>query len=303
MQFNEGVSNGMTSIEIFPLSDAIGAEIRGIDLRKPLTEESIRIVKQAWFDHLIVLFRDQKLTYEQQKAFATHFGEVAKRGGDRGSPQEKAAGEGVMLVTNIREKGKPIGTLPDGEMMFHSDTPYTEKPLKASMLYAIEIPSRGGETLFCNCYRVAASLPENVKKQIAGRKALHIFDYQVTHIPEGGFDRTDLPNFEHPVFRKNPDTNRTSLYVSELMTAEIVGLPDKESRALLEILFTYLRNEEFIYQHVWQPGDLLMWDNRCCNHARKDFPANERRLLRRLTIKENLPVIMGDPPYRATKPL
>ena len=144
MQFNEGVSNGMTSIEIFPLSDAIGAEIRGIDLRKPLTEESIRIVKQAWFDHLIVLFRDQKLTYEQQKAFATHFGEVAKRGGDRGSPQEKAAGEGVMLVTNIREKGKPIGTLPDGE----TTSPAAASGLTSSVMNRSALPSRASFAAF-----------------------------------------------------------------------------------------------------------------------------------------------------------
>ena len=291
----------MTSIEILPLSDPIGAEIRGLDLRTPLTEENIRMVKQVWFDHLIILFRDQTLTYGQQKKFASYFGEVAKRGGDRGSPQEKTAGDGVMLVTNIRDNGKPIGTLPDGEMMFHSDTPYTENPLKASMLYAIEIPSWGGETLFCNCYSVAAALPEDVKRRLGGRKALHVFDYQVTHIPEGGFDQTTLPNYMHPVFRKHPDTDRTSLYVSELMTSKIVELPDEESQALLNVLFAHLRKDEFIYEHAWQPGDLLMWDNRCCNHARNDFPANERRLLRRLTIRENHPVMMGDPPYRAAK--
>ena len=286
----------MSGIDILPLSDAIGAEIRGLDLRQPLTPENVRLVEQAWFDHLIVLFRDQDLSYDHQRNFAAYFGEVAKRGGDRGSNAEKAEGEGVMLVSNIREDGKPIGTLPDGEMMFHSDTPYTENPLKATLLYAIEVPSRGGETLFSNCYRAAEALPGNVKQQLAGRMALHVFEYQVTQTPDGGFDRATLPHFAHPVFRKHPDTGRTSLYVSELMTDEIIGLPAAENRGLLEMLFAHLRKEEFIHEHSWRPGDLLMWDNRCCNHARNDFPRDERRLLRRLTLREDQPVMMGDPP-------
>jgi taurine dioxygenase len=279
----------MPGIEVIPLSDAIGAEIRGIDLRDPLSDEAIRIVRQAWFDHLIVLFRDQDISYEHQRNFATCFGEVAKRGGNRGSAAEKSAGEGVMLITNIRENGEPIGTLPDGEMMFHSDTPYNEYPLKATLLYALEIPSWGGETLFSNCYKAAEALP-------AGRKALHVFDYQVTHKPRDGFDRRKHPHFAHPLFRKHPETGRSSLYVSELMTDEIIGLPEGESRNLLDQLFSILRKDEFIHAHAWRPGDLLMWDNRCCNHARNDFPKDQRRLLRRLTLRDEHPVMMGEPP-------
>ena len=290
----------MPDIEIVPLSDAMGAEIRGIDLRQPLNEQARRVVTQAWFDHVIILFRDQDISFEQQRDFAANFGDVAKRGGDRGSPEEKAAGEGVMLVTNIRKDGRQIGTLPDGEMMFHSDTPYTEKPLKATMLYAIEIPSWGGETLFSNCYKAAETLPQEIKQRLAGRNAMHVFDYEVTQTPDGGFDRSTLPHFAHPVFRQHPDTGRTSLYVSELMTNEIIGLPDAESRDLLDTLFAHLRKDAFRYEHSWRPGDLLMWDNRCCNHARNDFPHDERRLLRRLTIREDHPVTMGDPPYLET---
>lgn len=286
----------MPDLEILPLSDALGAEIRGVDLRKPLTQDNIGVITQAWLDHLVILFRGQGLSYDHQRNFAAHFGEVAKRGGDRGSKAEKAEGEGVMLVSNIREDGKPIGTLPDGEMMFHSDTPYTENPLKATLLYAMEVPSKGGETLFANCYKAAKTLPDEIKRQLAGRMAMHVFDYQVTHTPAGGFDRSTLPHFAHPVFRQHPDTGRSSLYVSELMTDEIIGLPVDESRLLLNQLFAHLRKVEFIYEHAWRPGDLLMWDNRCCNHARNDFPRDERRLLRRLTVKEDQPVLMGDPP-------
>ena len=285
----------MSEIEIVPLSDAMGAEIKGVDLRAPLSGDILQAVKQAWFDHVIILFRDQDLSYQQQRDFAAYFGDVAKRGGDRGSPEEKAAGDGVMVITNIRENGRQIGTLPDGEMMFHSDTPYTENPLKATMLYAIDIPSWGGETLFSNCCKAAETLPQEIKQRLAGRNAMHVFDYEITQTPDGGFDRSTLPHFARPVFRRHPDTGRTSLYVSELMTNEIIGLPDAESRDLLDALFAHLRKDSFRYEHSWRPGDLLMWDNRCCNHARNDFPRDERRLLRRLTIREEHPVAMGDP--------
>jgi taurine dioxygenase len=287
----------MPGIEIVPLSDALGAEIRGVNLQQGLTKETTRVVEQAWYDHLIILFRDQDLTYQQQRSFAENFGTLGKRHGDGGTAAEKAAGEGVMLISNIRENGKQIGTLPDGEMMFHSDTPYNEHPIKATMLYAIDIPSWGGETLFSNCYKAAEALPEDVIRRVSGRHARHIFDYEVRFKPESGFDPTSHPHAIHPVFRKHPESGRSSLFASELMTDTIIGLPDDESRELLELMFSVLRRNDFIHAHTWRPGDLLMWDNRCCNHARNDFPRDERRLLRRLTLEDEHPVLMGDPPY------
>jgi taurine dioxygenase len=202
-----------------------------------------------------------------------------------------------MLVTNIREGGKPIGRLPDGEMMFHSDTPYVERPDKATILYAIEITSSGGHTLFGNSYAAAETLPEDVKRRLAGRRAMQVYEYGTT-IKGAKYDRERFPYFAHPVFRRHPATGKSALYVSELMTEEIVGLPQEESDALLEFLFTHQRNPAFIYEHVWKPGDLLMWDNRCTIHARTDFPRDERRLLRRLTVQDEHPVLEGEPPYR-----
>ncbi|MBT5455121.1 MAG: TauD/TfdA family dioxygenase, partial [Rhodospirillaceae bacterium] len=110
----------MTKFDIIPLSDALGAEIRGLDLREKLDAETISAVEQAWYDHIVLAFRDQDLTIEQQRAFASQLGSLAPRGGEGGTKHEQAISENVMLVTNIRENGKPIGTLPDGEMMFHS---------------------------------------------------------------------------------------------------------------------------------------------------------------------------------------
>jgi taurine dioxygenase len=288
----------MSQIEIIPLCDAIGAEIRNVDLREPLTKEAARIIEQAWYDHVIILFRDQDLTLDQQKAFAANFGELAIRAREGATVEERALGENVMLISNIRENGRQIGKLPDGEMMFHSDTPYFENPQKATILYAIEVPTEGGETLFSNSYKVAESLPEDVKHRLAGRKALQIYDYNTDDVPTGNFDRSQHPNFAHPVFRKHPETGRTSLFVSELMTDEIIGLPEDESRKMLKLLFDHQRNDAFVYAHAWRPGDLLMWDNRCSVHARNDFPSHQRRLLRRLTLYDEHPVLMGEPPYR-----
>lgn len=288
----------MSAIEIIPLSDAIGAEIRNVDLREPLTDAAVRTIEQAWYDHVIVLFRDQEITLEQQKSFAANFGEIAVRVREGTTRAEREMGENVMLISNIRENGEQIGKLPDGEMMFHSDTPYMENPQKATLLYAIEVPTKGGETLFSNSYKVAETLPEDVKRRIAGRKALQIYDYNTDDVPTGNFDRSKHPHFEHPIFRKHPETGRTSLYVSELMTDEIIGLPEDESRQLLQSLFAHQRRQEFVYAHAWRPGDLLMWDNRCSVHARNDFPGDQRRLLRRITLYDEQPVMMGEPPYR-----
>ena len=127
---------------------------------------------------------------------------------------------------------------------------------------------------------------------------MQIYDYNTDDVPTGNFDRAQHPHFEHPIFRKHPETGRTSLYVSELMTDEIIGLPEAESRQLLQNLFEHQRRDEFVFAHAWRPGDLLMWDNRCSVHARNDFPSDQRRLLRRLTLYDEHPVLAGEPPYR-----
>ena len=286
----------MAEIDVIPLSDAIGAEVRGLDLREPLDGATRDAVEQAWYDHIVLAFRDQDLSFDQQKDFARQFGDISVRGGDSATAQEKALSENVMLVSNIRENGKPIGTLPDGEMMFHSDTPYFEDPRKATLLYAVEVPSRGGETKFSNSYRVAETLPEEIKRKLAGKKAMQIYDYGTQHKGADSYDFDRHPHFAHPVFRKHPETGRTSLFVSELMTVRIEGLPADESDEILDFLFRHQEKDAFVYAHSWRPGDLLMWDNRCSVHARNDFPSDERRLLRRLTLSDEHPVLMGDPP-------
>ncbi len=224
--------------------------------------------------------RDQVLSEEDQVRFAECFGAPAKTINVNNTGKHPA----VMLISNIRKDGKPIGALPDGEMHFHTDQCYIEKLAAASMLYAIEVPSVGGNTLFANAYLAYETLPAEIKRRIDGRKAVNAYDYDYTSTMRGTRLRDGVPNYAHPVVRTHPATGRKALYVNRLMTIAIEDLPEAESDELLNFLFDHQEQRQFVYEHVWRVGDILMWDNRCTLHARTDFSSAERRLMRRITI-------------------
>jgi taurine dioxygenase len=170
-------------------------------------------------------------------------------------------------------------------MQFHSDQCYQERPAMGTMLYAIEIPAEGGNTLFANCYQAYETLPDDVKRRIEGLKALHVYDYNLAPTHRSRVIADESPKWVHPMVRIHPATGRRALYVNRLMTARIEGLPQKQSDELLEMLFDHMEQPQFIYEHVWRPGDVVMWDNRCALHARTSFDPSETRLLRRITLK------------------
>jgi taurine dioxygenase len=263
-----------------PLSPALGAELVGVDLSKPLSDAQFAAIQDCWHGNLILLLRNQHLTEDDQVRFAERFGPLAVSHTRRFTTANPA----VMIISNIRENGKQIGALPDGEMQFHSDQCYQEKPAMASMLYAIEIPSTGGNTLFANAYRAYETLSAEIKQRLDGRKAIHAYDYDSASTKRGTLIKQGVPYFAHPAVRTHPATGRKALYVNRLMTIAIEGLPEAESNELLNFLFAHQENPDFIYQHVWRVGDLLMWDNRCALHARTDFSTGERRLMRRVTV-------------------
>ena len=268
------------------LSAALGAEIVSIDLRQQMDDRTFAQVLHTWHQNLVLLLRDQDLSEEDQVRFAERFGPPAvihTRQFVRNHPA-------VMLISNIREDGKSIGALPDGEMHFHTDQCHQERPAMASMLYAIEVPSVGGNTLFANCYMAYETLPAEIKRRIDGRKALNAYDYDSAATKRGTRLAPGVPSYVHPVVRTHPATGRKALYVNRLMTVRIEGIPANESEELLQFLFDHQERPEFIYEHVWRVGDLVMWDNRCTLHARTDFSADERRLLRRVTILGEKPV-------------
>ena len=185
----------------------------------------------------------------------------------------------IALISNILdENGKPIGALGDGEMWFHHDNSFTLAPDKATFLYAVELPSEGGHTLFGNCYRAYDELPEELRKEIVGRRVLQVYDYTVREVPDTT-NLGDVPHCWQPAVVKHPVSGRNALYVDRLMSAAIDGMGPGDGKALLEKLFPYVERTD--YEHVWQPGDYVIWDNRCSVHARTDFSADQRRLLKR----------------------
>jgi taurine dioxygenase len=281
-----GLKAAQRVIGVQTLSPALGAQIVGVDLRAEIDDVCTKQMLDAWHQHLVILLRNQKLTEDDQVRFAERFGPPAKIHTGQFVQRHPA----VMLISNIREDGKPIGALPDGEMEFHTDQCHQERPAMASLLYAIEVPSKGGNTLFANAYMAYETLPDDIKRRLEGRKALNAYDYDSaatirgTEVPEGA------PSYWHPAVRTHPATGRKALYVNRLMTRKLEGLPPQESEELLNYLFDHQEQPQFVYEHVWRVGDILMWDNRCTLHARTDFSPDERRLMRRVTILGEKPV-------------
>src|SRR6266508_5010419 len=236
------------------LSPALGAEIMGVDLRQPLSDQTFKQIQDIWHENLVILLRDQKLSEEDQVRFAERFGALATIHTKQFVRKHPA----VMLISNIREDGKQIGALPDGEMHFHSDQCHQEKPATASLLYALEVPSKGGNTLFANAYEAYETLPEDLKRKIKDRKALNAYDYDSAATQRGTKVKEGVPSYAHPAVRTHPVTGRKALYVNRLMTVRIEGLSDAESEELLQRLFDHQEQPQFIYEHVWRPGDILM---------------------------------------------
>jgi taurine dioxygenase len=280
-------------LTVTPFTAPLGAEITGVDLRKPLDQYSIDRIHAAWLEHIVLVFRDQDLSKDQQVDFAAQFGII----GDRATPKElqNEIDHGydgkIMLVTNIRdEKGNPIGTLPDGEMWFHHDQSYMSAPCKATLLHAIELPSVGGNTKFANMYLAYENVPKALRDKLRGRTVLQAYNRStvIRVDPEDGLD--GIAHQWQPIFVKHPETGRSALYVSHLISSQIEGMDRTESDAILEELIGIAEDPALVYEHVWRDGDLVMWDNRCSTHARTDFPPEETRLLRRCTL-EGSPMI------------
>lgn len=274
-------------LSIVPLHQALGAEIRGVDLARPLDAATAQAIVQAFDQYIVLVFRGQELSEADQLRTAGYFGPVAHRrrpvggagpGGDYESP--------FMLVSNIVTDGKPIGAFGDGEMWFHHDTSYYPEPHRATLLYALQLPSFGGNTCFSNMYRAYDNIPSALRDRLEERKVLQMHDYKRRErIELATADLTRIRHHEQPIFVTHPATGRKALYVSRLMSAAIVGLPSDESAEILDRLFEISEDRSIVFEHEWKLGDLVIWDNWCSIHARQDFPRDQQRLLRRLTIE------------------
>ena len=277
------------TLSVVPMHPIVGAEIKGVDLTKPVDEATRAQIRKAFEDHVVVVFRGQDLSDDDQVRAGEIFGKVVIRerpkvgdlsmqGGDWQTP--------FMFVTNIVENGKPLGSFGDGEMWFHHDTSYYEEPHRATLLYSQKLTSWGGETCFANQYAAYDRIPRPLRDKLEGRKVLQMHDYKRRERLD--LDTVDLGKVRHyvqPIFITHPATGRKSLYVSRLMTARIEGMPRAESEKILAELFDISEDPEIVYEHKWKLGDLVVWDNWCSIHMRKDFPREEPRLMRRITIE------------------
>jgi taurine dioxygenase len=277
----------MTRFEVVPLTRHIGAEIRGIDLREGLDGDTVKAIRAAWLKHLVLVFRGQHFGQEDLIRATAYFGEIGPmsrpakyfpKGYEKLLPN-------IMLISNIRENGEVIGALPDGEMNFHHDMIHNEMPHNATLLYSVEIPSHGGDTLFASGYAAYDTLDPAIRARLETRRALNHYNYGTTIRGDTSKAVEAFAQAVHPVFRTHDETGRKAVYVDRLMTVKVIDMPATESDELLNAVFDHSEKPEFVYRHVWRLGDLIVWDNRCSSHARDDFPADQRRLLLRTTVK------------------
>ena len=265
-----------------PLSGALAAEIDGVDLAA-LDDDGFAKIRHALLDHQVIVFRHQHLTIEQQKAFGRRFGPLYVH------PYLTAVSGHPEVVEIVKEPGraKNFGG------SWHADLTYLERPMMGAVLYALDAPPSGGDTLFASMYAAWEALSPGLRAVLAGLRAVHDDGRTGYFQPErvGAMTVRETTQegavgtaFAHPVVHTHPDTGRQALLVSELVTTHFAGMSVEESRPLLRFLFAHLQRPEFICRVRWEKGTVVVWDNRCTQHlAINDYP-DYRRVMRRVLI-------------------
>lgn len=278
-----------TEIQIRPVAGSLGAEISGIDLGADLTNQQFDEIHKAFLDHHVIFFRDQRtLTPDRHKSFARRFGTLNVHpyvSGMKGHPE---------LMEIVKE--------PEDKLNFgggwHSDMSFQEQPALGSILYALEVPSHGGDTLFANQIAAYEALSDGMKAMLDGLTAIHSASREYSATGASAQSRKsmnaqqadDAPEYEHPVVRTHPETGKKGLFVNPAFTLRFSNMTRRESRPLLDFLFNHARDERLTCRFRWEKYSVAFWDNRCVWHyALNDYPG-QRRHMRRATIN-------GDTPY------
>jgi len=287
-----------TTLDLRPSGNEVGAEIYGLDLGQPLADMQFAAIMAAFDRHAVLAFRDQDLTPAQRVAFSRRFGalQINPRS-EFNNPDHPE----IYTVSNIQKDGKPIGSA-DAGRYWHSDMCYVAVPTRASLLYAIEVPERGGvtlgNTLFASTCASYDDLPEAVKRRCAGLRAVNsynaMFDRKAVEfgvrprLTEA--DKAKYPkDAVHPVIRTHPTTGRKCIYVCEGYTTRILDIPESESRELLDLLFAQVIKPQYVYRHSWRVGDLVMWDNCAVQHLASFDYAPLHRHMERTTVEGTVP--------------
>lgn len=259
-----------------PLSPHLGVEVLGLKGNAPTPAQADEM-RRLFTAHHLLLIRDMRLDERESVALAEVIGPVSKVGDTMKGDRK------FTLISNAHQDGR----LPDGELLFHADHMFYPNPLRAISLYAMMVPSSGGETRFINMAAAYADLPAELKDEIAGKHALHVYNYGANsgnQAPTRDMIGPDTKTATHPIVYRHPETGKSVLFVSRLFCVDVVGMPPDEGDQLLEKLYRHIESRSDDYAHRWQAGDFLIWDNRILQHARNDFPSNEKRAMRRTPI-------------------
>ena len=285
-----------TQLRIVPSGSALCADIEGVDLSTPLNVETATMIRNAWLDHCVLRFRGQSLSLGQLEQFSASFGEMDK------APVTPWTGKPhipehpfVAVMSNIEVEGRPIGSLGNGEAIWHTDMSYKDECPTASILYSVELPPDGGNTHFANMYLAYENLPEDLRARVDdGVMCTHDASTNSAGQRRAGFegvtDPREVPGAVHPIARTHPETGRKALFLGRRRNAYLMGLDLDESEALLDELWAAAQDPALVWSQVWGLGDVLMWDNRCVIHHRDEFRATDRRLMYRTQL-------IGDRPF------
>ncbi len=279
------------AIQIKNLNAALGAEVAGVDLSKPLPQADIDAIDAAWRDRLVVVFHGQNLSDPQLIAFSKNFGELDPPGPNPyGEPFNEAHPE-LNVISNVVENGKPVGNLGDGEAVWHADMTYVDVPPKAALLNALEVPppEAGGNTYFADMFAAYETLPTELKKAVEGKIAVHDASRNSAGMLRKGYkevtDVRETVGARHPLVRTEPKTGRKALFLGRRPNAYVLGISVAESDSLLDALWAHATQSPFTMCHQWQVGDLLMWNNLSVLHRRDPFDPKSRRIMHRSQIK------------------
>jgi taurine dioxygenase len=278
--------SAVLDLKVLPLG-LIGAEVGGVDLAR-LSDRQVGAIKEAWYRHDVLVFREQRLTDDHLLAFSRHFGVLdppPNQGAGRKSPPGYPD---VYVVSNVVDaQGEPIGALGDGEAAWHTDMSYIAQPPDASMLYSLEIPPRGGDTSFASMKAALAAMPKALVERIRSLDIKHDGTYDSGGYVRKGMTPSKDPRTSvgtpHPIVIQHPVSGAPGLYLGRRLNAYIMGLEVAESERLLDEIWSYV--ETAVYRHRWAVGDLVLWDNRTTMHKRDAFDPKARRIMHRTQIR------------------
>ena len=307
-------SGQQAKFEVVPTNAALGAEIQGIDLKR-LDDTVFEQIHEAWLDHVLLVFRGQTLAAEDLVNLVRRFGTpVTSSNLHQRNLEERTANQllnlppEITVVSNLKEKGKTIGILGDGEIVWHSDFSFKERPTAARMLLAMDVPplERGGNTFFLNCYAAFDALSEDLKKRISGKtvKQANIVDTAMKLRPGASLDDDvrQTPGPSHPIISTHPETGCNTIFLGRRHGAYVNGCSLEESEALLNELWTHCTQPRFCYEHRWAAGDVVVWDNRATLHRRDAFDSESRRVLYAAQVEGHRPYEAPDALSRPAHP-